>query len=126
MYKIRLYSNTRKEGFRGVPDGRESSGNTVSMYLLGWLYDNGYGVEQDYGKAREWYQKAVDKGNERAMANLGWLYESGQGVAQDYVKAREWYEKAADKGDESAMTISACFTSTAGRGAGLRQGARVV
>ena len=63
------------------------------------LYDNGQGVAQDYVKAREWYEKAADKGDERAMTNLGLLYDNGQGVAQDYVKAREWYEKAADKGD---------------------------
>jgi TPR repeat protein len=47
------------------------------MYNLGILYDNGLGVAQDYGKAREWYQKAVDAGNTNAMYNLGWLYQEG-------------------------------------------------
>jgi hypothetical protein len=27
------------------------------------LYENGYGVTQDYGQARQWYQKALDAGN---------------------------------------------------------------
>jgi hypothetical protein len=35
---------------------------------LGWLYENGKGVAQAYGKAREW------------------LYDRGLGVAQDYGK----------------------------------------
>ena len=60
------------------------------------------------------------------MTDLGLLYANGQGVAQDYAKAREWFEKAADKGDASAMATSARFTQRSGRGAGLRQGARVV
>jgi Sel1 repeat len=60
-------------------------------------------VAQDYAKAREWSQKAAEKGDATAMLWLGLLYRDGHGVAQDYVKAREWYEKAAEKGDPSAM-----------------------
>jgi uncharacterized protein YegL len=70
---------------------------------LGELYEHGQGVAQDYGKAREWYQKAADAGNRTAMRNLGVLYDKGQGVPQDYGKAHEWYQKAADAGDRTAM-----------------------
>src|SRR4029077_7557720 len=66
---------------------------------LGALYDNGYGVAQDYGKAREWYEKAAAKDDELAMYSLGVLYGNGYGVAQDYGKAREWFENAAAKDD---------------------------
>jgi TPR repeat protein len=79
-------------------------GSTTSMGNLGIIYENGYGVAQDYAKAREWYKKAADKDNATAMTNLGWLYENGRGVAQDYAKAHEWYKKAADKDDATAMT----------------------
>ena len=82
------------------------------MANLGLLYRDGLGVTQDYAKAREWCEKAADKGDAGAMVTLGLLYHNGQGVAQDYAKAREWFEKAADKGDASAMTTSACFTPT--------------
>ena len=40
-------------------------GNANSMSNLGWLYRNGYGVAQDYAKAREWYEKAADNGDAR-------------------------------------------------------------
>jgi tetratricopeptide (TPR) repeat protein len=73
-----------------------------AMYNLGLHYDRGQGVAQDYAKAREWYEKAADKGDAYAMYNLGRHYEKGLGVAQDYAKAREWYEKAADKDNASA------------------------
>ena len=36
------------------------------MFDLGLLYANGQGVAQDYIKAREWFEKAADKGNARA------------------------------------------------------------
>ena len=102
-------------------------GDASAMNNLGLLYHNGQGVAQDYAKAREWYEKAADKGDASAMTNLGVLYHNGQGVAQDYAKAREWYEKAADKGDASAMAQPRpALPQRSGRGAGLRQGARVV
>jgi TPR repeat protein len=44
------------------------------MCNLGWLYQNGK-VALDYGKAREWYQKAADAGNTDSMKKLGWLYD---------------------------------------------------
>jgi hypothetical protein len=73
------------------------------MGSLGWLYENGFGVAQDYVKAREWYEKAAAKDSTTAMNSLGALYENGRGVAQDYAKAREWYEKAAAKDSTVAM-----------------------
>ena len=72
------------------------------MTALGLLYSLGQGVERDYVKARDWFEKAAHKDEMGAMINLGVLYENGQGVERDYAKAGESYEKAADKGDESA------------------------
>jgi energy-coupling factor transporter ATP-binding protein EcfA2 len=68
--------NTRKEAFAVFQTGAVR-GNTNSMANLGWLYRNGYGVAQDYAKAREWFEKAADKGNGFAMSNLGVLYRNG-------------------------------------------------
>ena len=69
----------------------------------GLMYTTGQGAAQDYGEARERFQKAADAGNADAMASMGWLYEKGYGVAQDYGKAREWFQKAADAGNTYAM-----------------------
>jgi len=43
---------------------------------------NGFGLAQDYTKAREWYEKAADKGNTSAMVTLGFLYSDSQGPAR--------------------------------------------
>jgi hypothetical protein len=99
----RMDFKTKQEVFALVT-AEARYGDAPAMQLLGWAYDVGFGVAQDYAKAREWFEKAADKGDERAMTNLGVIYQLGQGVAHDYAKAREWFEKAADKGDERAMT----------------------
>jgi TPR repeat protein len=75
------------------------------MAMLGALYADGRGVPQDYGKAREWWEKAADKGEVYAMSSLGVLYRDGRGATQDYAKAREWLEKAAEKGEATAMAM---------------------
>jgi TPR repeat protein len=66
-------------------------------------YDARGGVPQDYGKAREWWEKAAARGHARAQYQLGHLYDNGRGVPQDYAKAREWYEKAAAQGHAAAQ-----------------------
>jgi TPR repeat protein/energy-coupling factor transporter ATP-binding protein EcfA2 len=80
------------------------NGDASAMNNLGYHYQQGLGVPQDYAKAREWYEKAADKGHVIALNNLGWLYQNGWGVPQDYGKARGWYEKAANNGNPVAMS----------------------
>jgi TPR repeat protein len=80
-------------------------GDAASMQYLGTAYENGQGVAQDLGKAREWYEKAIAKDNSDAMNSLGMLYQNGEGVTQDFGKAREWYEKAIAKDNSDAMML---------------------
>jgi uncharacterized protein len=70
---------------------------------LGWLYQNGWGVPQDYAKAREWHEKAAAVASGFSMNELGVLYVNGFGVAPDDAKAREWFEKAAAAGNTDGM-----------------------
>lgn len=41
-----------------VEEGQEQIFISNAMYALGYMYVNGFGVEQDYAKAMEWYGKA--------------------------------------------------------------------
>lgn len=92
------------ENYNKVIDGTEPLFVAVAMNALGAKCYNGYGVEQDYGKAVEWFEKAANMGNMDAMTNIGNMYDNATGVEQDYTKAMEWYEKASDLGDANAMT----------------------
>src|SRR5262249_56251986 len=47
-----------------------AKGRATARVNPGQLYEEGGGVAQDYGKAREWYEKAADKGEPRAKAQL--------------------------------------------------------
>ena len=87
-----------------MPFGEKAAdaGDSDSMNGIGYLYQNGLGVAQDYGKAMEWYQKSADAGNSSAMANIAYMYEYGEGVPANQRTAMEWYQKAADAGDEDA------------------------
>ena len=76
----------------------------VAMNSLGFFYENGRQVAQDYAAARNWYERAAARGNAVAMRNLGSLYERGAGVAKDAAAARSLYEKAAAAGDEPSKT----------------------
>ena len=109
-----MNDSTKKQVFAVFQTGADR-GDAISMANLGKLYQYGQGVAQDYGKAREWYEKAAANGYANAMSNLGGLYQYGQGVAQDYAKARELYEKAAAKGDANAMfSLGGLYESGAG------------
>jgi TPR repeat protein len=69
-------------------------GNSGAQLNLGYMYDNGYGVSQNYNEAIKWYRKAAEQGNHRAQYNLGLMYEGGYGVPQDNVQAHMWYDIA--------------------------------
>ena len=69
-------------------------GNAGAQLDLGFMYDNGYGVPQDYTEAIKWYRKAAEQGNDRAQYNLGLMYDIGYGVPQDFVRAHMWYDIA--------------------------------
>jgi len=86
--------NTRND-YLAVFQTGAALGDENSMNNLGSLYS----AAQDYAKAREWYEKAADRGHPVAMRSLGQIYEKGQ----DYARALEWYEKAAHGGVPPAM-----------------------
>ncbi len=74
-----------------------------AAYRLGWLYNEGLGVERDPQKAWEYYQQAVAMQYADAMADVGVFYRDGILVEQDYAKALEYLNKAAVKGNARAM-----------------------
>ena len=76
-----------------------NKGNFSSCNSLGYMYDKGLGVEQDYKKALELYQKACEGGDMIGCKNLGYMYDEGLGVKQDYKKAVELYQKACEGGN---------------------------
>src|SRR5215471_3045643 len=59
------------------------AGKVGAQAVLGWMYQNGRGVPQDYFLAAKWYQSAATQGHGGAQFELGLLHNKGQGVTQD-------------------------------------------
>jgi TPR repeat protein len=79
------------------------SGALVNAVWVAEVYQNGWGVPQDYSKAHKWFEATAAAGHTDAMINLGRLYERGLGVAQDYGKALEWLRKTLEAGNSDAI-----------------------
>ena len=71
-------------------------GEADAQDFLGTLYFKGWGVAQDYTKARQWWKKAA------AQSDLALLYANGLGGSQDLVQAYMWYSLEAGNGYEIA------------------------
>jgi len=70
---------------------------------MGYMYEMGQGVDQDYKQAFDWYQKAADQGSRYAENRLGEMYQTGEGVAKNNELAVNWFRKAADQGNLDAI-----------------------
>ena len=68
------------------------------MERLGYLYEHGKGVPEDYGEAMKWYLRAADAGNVEAMYAVGLLYEAGKGVNRNLEEAKNWFTRAGQFG----------------------------
>jgi TPR repeat protein len=84
-------------------EAEASAGNAKSQHRLGYMYQNGQGVEKNEGRALYWYRKAADQNHLPSINNLGWTYQNGFGIAKDLKKAVSWYQKAADQGFAAAQ-----------------------
>ena len=73
-------------------------GDPKAMLQVGSYFENGYGVERNYGKTLEWYRKAADAGLAEGAYNVGVCYEVGMGTAVNLDRAVAQYRTAADRG----------------------------
>jgi TPR repeat protein len=70
-------------------------GNARAEALLGFMYENGFGVPQAYDAAADLYARAAAQGDPFGQNMLGLLYDKGHGVPQDVVLAYKWINLAA-------------------------------
>ncbi|WP_010301763.1 Sel1-like repeat-containing protein kinase family protein [Candidatus Odyssella thessalonicensis] len=67
-----------------------------AQYTLGWMYENGRGVDKDLEEASKWYKLAERGCPAHALYSLGRMYEYGLNVDLNLGTAIEWYKKAAE------------------------------
>lgn len=65
-------------------------GNAAAQSYLGYMFETGRGVPQNYTEAAMWYRRAAEQGDSLAQYSLGLLYDRGQGVPRDIIEASKW------------------------------------
>lgn len=80
-----------------------TKGDLRAQNNLGYLFEHGLGITQDYIQALQWYSRAAEGGLADAQYNLATLYHYGRGVAQNHKAAYEWYLQAAGAGFADAQ-----------------------
>jgi len=78
------------------------SGDPLAEFYVGFSYDRGLGIEQDFTEAVRWYGKSAEHGLPVAQNNLAVKYARGQGIAKDQVQAFKWFIIAGELGSEPA------------------------
>lgn len=76
-----------------------AQGDARAQFELGYMYERGKGVPQDYVEAASWFHKSAAQGNASAQFYLGQMYDIGKGVHQSYQEAASWYRKSAEQGE---------------------------
>lgn len=80
-------------------------GDREAQFLVGIIYEQGMGVEQNKTIAAQWFEKSAQQGHVDAQYNTGLAYALGKGVKADQSMAMLWLQRAADQGDDDAQKL---------------------
>ena len=81
----------------------------LAMRYIGKAYSEDRGIEPDYDKAMEWYQKGAALNDFGCANNIGIMYYNGFGVDSDMDAALEWILRAVGMGSVNALNNLAWF-----------------
>src|SRR5512139_421391 len=70
-------------------------GNPDAQLMLGFMYDQGRGVPQDYDEMEKWYRRAAKQGQIAAQSTLRLMEERSE--------MEKWYRGGAEPGNASAQ-----------------------
>ena len=90
-------------------------GDATAQYLLGTLFAEGKGVQQNDATAFQWFLRAANQGNADAQYDVGASYAAGTGINQSDADAAKWFRRAADQGMVFAQ-LNLGLLYAAGRG----------
>ena len=82
--------------------GAANQGHKESLFMLGQMYEEGIGVEQDDETSSQMYLKAAHAGHIEAQYQIGNRYEDGIGIDEDRKSAFKWFRSAAEQGHRRA------------------------
>lgn len=98
---IPSYISIEKKWFDAVVSElkrKSNDGDNEASLLLGFAYQDGIGVNEDYQKAFEYHSKAAAEGNAAAINALGLMYSHGYGVKKNVDIAMNYFQQALEHG----------------------------
>jgi len=112
--------NSHYNGLNGTPQDYKQAaywymksaelGNSFAQNLLGYMYQNGQGVETNLPQAITWFEASARQGNAEGQKNLGYMYYLGTGVQKDYPTAMKWFMASAEQGNaESRANLGVMY-----------------
>ncbi|CAG8568889.1 13202_t:CDS:2, partial [Ambispora leptoticha] len=108
--RLQQYIVDQKFDFSKIKSIIQSSHeNTQYRTLLGFLYNHGILLDQDFKRAFEDYQISADLNDAYAQHLLGLCYYDGVGTIKNFDKAFYWCFRSAENGNLSAMTTLGYF-----------------
>lgn len=97
-YNIGNYKKTRQ-----LVENLAGDGNPRAQVIMGRLYENGLGVEQDMAAAAQWFQLAAEQNDPEAQVLLAYCYEIGAGVPKNPQEVMNLFGRAAEAGNPEAQ-----------------------
>ena len=99
-----------KDYKKAVKCFRKAGGSTNALCMLGYCYQNGLGVNQDYHEAAVNYAIAAELGDAQGCYLLGIMYEKGIDRTPDYNAAVKLYREAAEQDFPNAQyNLGDCY-----------------
>jgi uncharacterized protein len=95
----KLFNESNSSKAFNVCSKAADQGEVNAQFHLGYMYDFGQGVTQDYKEAVKWYSKAAEQGDAEAQYYLGAKYAYGVGVIPDCLIAHMFLSLSAAQGD---------------------------
>lgn len=97
-YNIGDYQKTRR-----LVENLAGDGNPRAQVIMGRLYENGLGVEQNMATAAQWFQLAAEQNYPEAQVLLAYCYEIGAGVPKNPQEVMNLFGRAAEAGNPEAQ-----------------------
>lgn len=89
-------------------------GSPSAMAYLGWIHEEGHGVEANQAMAVIWYTRAVEAGAIHLANKLGWMHLSGGEAVRDRALSEQWFGYGIEHGDLDAhVALASVFIADA-------------
>jgi len=94
------------ESARQWLESAAQNGSVEAMGAVGWLYEQGLGVDPDSDRALAFYEDAYEAGENDYGIRIGWMYIQGFGLDPDRAQGEAWFRRVIEERDDSQARLA--------------------